>query len=126
MKSNAKEVILKISKKSKLSIIDIMRLYNIIIKLPAENYYLVKIFIDNYYHIDNFPEEFYKLFLYIIHSPRYKELFDIILNRNIYNLIDFLKNEDIKSSSFDFINPLDYMALPMKQIKFIIKERNKY
>ena len=121
MKTNAKEVILRISKKSKLSIFDIMRLDNILINLPIDNYYLVKLFIDNYYCIESLSDDFYKLFLYTIHSPKYKELFDIVLDRNIYHLIDFLKNEDIKTANYDFISPKDYLSLPMKQIKFIIE-----
>lgn len=61
------------------------------------------------------------MFIYCVHSNRYHELFNILLRRNIYDLISFLKNDNEKIADIeDYIDPVNYFGLPNKQIRFIV------
>ena len=77
MKTDIKTTLLRLSKK-RLGLLDAIKLYKVLLKLPANDITDVKLFLNNYYQIDNLPEEFYQLFLNFVHSNRYQELFDIL------------------------------------------------
>lgn len=121
MKTNKTTTLFNLSKK-KLNIFDTARLYKILQEIPSNDISLVKSFLDNYYGIDSLPDDFYKMFLYCVRSNRYKELFNILLNRNIYNLIGFLKNDNEKIMDIeDLISSSKYFELPTKQISSIVE-----
>lgn len=117
-KSCMQSKLLKFSKK-KLNIFKVCELYITLLKIPYNDTTFIKLFLNNYYNIDNFPEEFYRLFVYNVHSNRYKKLFDILQTRNIFDLISFLKQEETEDIE-KIINPVDYFNLPSKQINFLI------
>lgn len=120
MRNNKEQSLMKLSKK-RLSVIDIVTLYRILLDFPSDNITLLKMFLDNYYGIESMPVDFYKMFLYCIHSNRFKVLFDILLKRNIYDLINFLNNNgEISIELDDSINPSDYFNIPHKYIVLIV------
>lgn len=121
MKTNLKSTLLKLSKK-KLNVFDAVKLYKILLELPYNDIAYIKLFINSYYSVAELSDDFYKLFIHGVHSNRYKELFNVLLTRNIYNLICFLKNDyECSEEIEDEISPTDYFNLPTKQIKFLIE-----
>ena len=121
-----KKSILKLCDK-KLNIFERERLSLWLLNLPYDDTTRIKSFLDAYYKVDSLPLEFYKLFMYNVNSNRYKELFNILLTKNIYSLINFLKGEEEKVDSINFITPNDYFNLPNKQIKnifYLLKNMN--
>lgn len=121
MKTNLKATLLRLSKK-KLNVFDIVKLYKILLELPYNDITFVKLFLNNYYSVAELSDDFYRLFLYCVHSNKYKELFDVLLTRNIYDLISLLKIDYINLKEMDdVISPIDYFNLPTKQIRFITK-----
>lgn len=120
MKTNKTTTLLNLSKK-KLNVFDTAKLYKILQGLESNDLALLKLFLDNYYSINSLPEDFYKMFLYCVHSNRYKELFGILLNKNIYSLIGYLKNDNEKIMAIeDLISPSTYFELSTKQIRDIV------
>ncbi len=119
MQTNEKEVLLNLSKKE-LNLFNTIKLYKLLLKLSNDDLPLVKLFLNSYYNIEFLPEDLYKTFLYLINTDKYKELFTILLKRNIYDLINFFKSEkEIIKNVNNIINPIDYFKLPTKQIKYI-------
>ncbi len=121
MRKDLKTSLSKLGKK-RLNIFDIIKLYKAFNNLPIEDITYVKQFLNNYYNINNFPDDFYISFSNYAHSNSYEELFDILLNKNIYDLIAFLKG---KNESLDdiqeLVTPEEYFKIPNKQIKIIIE-----
>ena len=117
MAKNLKTRILKLCKE-RLSIYDKQELYILLLRLPYDDITFVKLFLDNYYKVNELPREFYKMFIYNLHSNRYNELYHIVLNRNIYELIDFLKGDKNNINSTD-ISPNDYFSFSNKQVRNI-------
>lgn len=120
MKSKT-QVFLKLSKK-KLNVFDVVLLYRLLLTIPYDDVTFVKLFLDNYYNISSMPLNFYQMFLYCVHSNQYKQLFDILLSKNIYTLIDFLKHDNISVlDTEDILDPKDYFELPNKHIRNILE-----
>ena len=85
---NRKSQILLLLSKKKLNIIDGTISHKLLLKLSSDDDTEIKLFLDNYYNIESMPPEFYKMFLSYIHNNSFKELFDILLRKNIYDLND--------------------------------------
>ncbi len=110
----------KLSKK-RLNVFDIVKLYRLFKKLSNQDIAYIKDFLNDYYGINNFPDEFYILFINSINSNSYKKLFQVLLNRNIYVLIAFLKGEnEILDNIQELVTPEEYFKISNKQIKIII------
>ncbi|MBR4231154.1 MAG: hypothetical protein IKR74_03235 [Bacilli bacterium] len=121
MKLNKKASLIKLSKKQQLNIFDTARLFIMLTHLQNTDIDFVKIFLNNYYTSIDFPEDFYVLFMNYLHSYKYKELFNILLTKNIYDLIRFLKNIDVNAYEIEqLISPFDFYNLPNKHIKLIV------
>jgi hypothetical protein len=119
MKGNNQNAILKICK-SKLNFFNVAKLYIFLSKLSQDDITFIKQFIDNYYEIDYLPSEFYNLFLNCIHSNRYQQLFKILIRKDIYEMISFLKNSpEIINEIEKIICPKEYFNLPIKHINTI-------
>ncbi len=111
--------IIKLSKKN-LGIFHVLKLYNIFTSLARDDIAPVKLFLDNYYNCSNMPEDFYKMFLYCINSDMYKQLFVVLLTKDIYDLIRFLKSDNLWFEGIDILlEPKDYFNLSSKQINYI-------
>ena len=124
MLSDKKQKLLKFSNKN-LNIFDISSLYIRLPKLQDEDIGLVKQFLDSFYDVEKMPLDFYRMFLFCLHGNKFNELFSILLKRNIYEMINFLKNDyEIDNGLEDIINPYDYFELPHKQIELIINMLN--
>ncbi len=113
---------MEIQSKNKLNLFKALKLYKLLSNIPTNDFTSVKLFLDNYYKIDSFPDEFYKMFLHCIHSNKFKDIFKVLLNNNIYDLIAYLKYDNEKLNNIEeLINPIDYFKLPTKQIRFIVE-----
>ena len=109
----------------KLNLLNILRLFNIFMKIGKEECLkYVKVFIKEYYCLkEEMPEDFYDLILNRLFSDSYLLLFDILVERNIYSLISYLKYEceDI-SLLEDEITPLQYYIIPRKYINKLVEK----
>ena len=63
MAKTLKTRILKLCNK-RLSEIDRIDLYYLLLKLPYYDTTFVKLFLDNYYKVESLPSEFYKMFIF--------------------------------------------------------------
>ena len=124
MNNKIKDKLEKISSKS-LNIFNILRLYNIFMKIPKEDSIeYIKIFIDSYYCIDEaLSDKFYELIRNKLYSDNdYKYLFDVISDKNIYLLISYLKNNNESINVIDnYLTPSQYFDVPKKYINRIIE-----
>ncbi len=93
-----------------VSTIDIVKMYGVLSNLKIDDLNYIKIFINNYYNLEEeLPEKFYIMFFNTIHGDKYKELLDIILQKDIYVLINFLKyGKNYKLKLDESITPLKY------------------
>ena len=119
MKTNPTETIIKLSKK-RLNVFDVVKLYNIFSNLSYQDIDIVELFFNNYYGNYNFPEDFYKAFLYYIKSDKYKTLLDILLTKNIYSLISFIKGDNYLDDISDELTPREYYMLSIKSVNGIV------
>ena len=118
MKKNKKNILLDISKRKKLSFLDTVIIYRLLYNTYDDTTF-VRLFLDNYFGINGMPVEFYKLFLYCLHSNRYRILLDILAKKNIYELIDLLKDNNISYSDID-IDPIVYFNISKRYINSIV------
>ena len=107
----------------RLNMINYLRLFKIFIGLGYEERikYLKK-FIKIYYSLEkDLPNEFYNMILEQIYSDKYLSLFYILVKRNIYVLISYLKydNENIFMLE-DGITPLQYFSILKRYINSIV------
>ena len=113
----------KIASKS-LNLINVLKLFNILIKLDKEECLkYIKLYVLEYYHLTlDMPDDFYELIYNKIHSDDYITFFDILMKRDIYLLISYLKynSEDISLLEED-ITPLQYYNIPKRYINHIVE-----
>lgn len=97
-------------KNNDLSVFDVVKLYGIFANLEINDLNYIKLFINNYYHLEEiFPDNFYKMFLKEVQGDKYKELLDIILQKDIFLLINFLKyGKNYKLKLDKSVTPLKY------------------
>jgi len=109
----------------KLSLINILRLFNIFIKLDKkDSLEYMKIFVRENYSLDeDMPDDFYELIINKINNNKVLSLFYILTERDIYLLISYLKYncEDV-SMLKDIITPLQYYISPKKHINHIMEK----
>lgn len=107
----------------KLTMINILKLFNIFMKVGKENSFeYMKLFIDEYYHIEElFPDEFYNMLINKLFSDDYILFFDKLMDRNIYSLISYIKyNCDDVFELDEVITPLQYYNVSKKYINKIV------
>lgn len=107
-----------------LSLISILKLFNIFMKLrKLNNTSYIKIFIKEYYCLEeDMPEDFYNLLLNQMQQETYLSLFNITIKRNIYLLISHLTyNQENIPQLKQTITPLQYYNTPKKHINKIIE-----
>ena len=113
----------------KLTIINVLKLFNIFMKVGKENSFeYMKVFIDEYFHIEElFPDEFYNMLLNKLFSDEYLIFFDKLMDRNIYSLISYIKSngEDVLELD-EVITPLQYYNVPKKYINKIIEKLKEF
>ncbi|MBE6154813.1 MAG: hypothetical protein E7163_04505 [Firmicutes bacterium] len=100
-----------------------IKLFNIFINIRKENNpEYVKVFINTFYDIkESMPKEFYELFLARIKSDDYLSLFNILLKRNIFTLISYLKfNQELIEDLEEEITPQEYYTIPKRYINNIV------
>lgn len=106
---------------NKLNITDMIKLF---IK-SKNNINYIKQFLDHYYNIKEMPIEFYNMFSYCNKNHNYIEIYRVLKTKNIYNLISFLKYDNINIRNIEkVLTPQEYFKLPYKQIKKIIEYVN--
>ena len=121
MEINNKIGFLKLNKKD-LNLFNAIKLYRFLLKIPNNDIIFVKSFLNSYYNINYFPDEFYRMFMYWVQNNKFNELFKVLCNRNIYDLINYLKSNNEKINGLEnIISPIEYFKLPNKQIKFIVE-----
>ena len=105
-----------------LEVYKLRRIYKQLLKVPKDDIETSKIFIDGFYRTSNLPDNLYRIFIYEVQGEDYEKIFSILLTRNIYDLICFLKNEEPLKNIEELINPTDYFSLSNKQIKYIVEQ----
>ena len=121
MEINNKMGFFKLNKKD-LNLFNAIKLYRFLLRIPNNDITFVKSFLNSYYNINYFPDEFYRMFMYWVQSNKFSELFKVLCNRNIYDLINYLKSNNEKINGIEnIISPIEYFKLPNKQIKFIVE-----
>lgn len=108
---------------SDIGLINGLRLFSVFNKFDKEEgiKYLKK-FIMVYYSMEkDMPDEFYDLILEQIYSGKYLSLYYILVKRDIFILISYLKydNEDV-SILKDGITPLQYFSILKRYINSIV------
>lgn len=109
----------------KLSLISILKLFNILIKLDREeSIRYIELFIKEYYYLEEeIPKEFYELIINQINNDKYLSLYNTLIERNLYLLISYLKyNSEDVSELEDVITPLQYYNIPKRYINHIIEK----
>ena len=97
------------------------RIYKLLLKTSSDDIETAKIFINGFYGDVELPDTFYMIFMYGVHGKDFEQIFNILLTRNIYDLICFLKNDEPLKNIEELINPADYFDLSNKQIKNIVE-----
>ena len=121
MRIDLKTSLSKLGKK-RVNVFDIIKLYKLFRNISIEDIESAKQFLNNYYGINDFPDEFYVLFNNCAHSDNYKDLFYVLLDRNIYDLITLLKGDaDSLDDIQELVSPIEYYKIPNKQIRIIIE-----
>lgn len=109
--------------KSKLNIINTLKLFNIFMKLREEDRYrCVKLFIDEYYNIlDDMPGDFYELILDKIYGNQFLEIFDKVINKDKYKLISYLKYDNESVLELDkIITVKQYYSVSKRYVNRIV------
>ena len=119
---NIENMIKEISLK-KLNIVNTCRLFGIFSKLNKDDSVkYMKIFIKEYFLIEeDMPEDFYELLINKIDNNEYFALFKVLEKRDIYLLINYLRDSDEDVSKlYDVITPLQYYSIKKRDIKRIV------
>ena len=107
-----------------MNIYKYIKLFNKFIEIKRKNNIeYITVFINEYYNINtDMPTEFYKLILDRINKEDIFKIFNIVIKRNIYLLISYLKydNEDILELD-KVITAKQYYSIPKKNINKLIK-----
>ena len=124
MKRNKKEVILELSRKNGLNIIDRSILYMIFTIPSYGDINFIKLFINNYYGVEELPTEFYKLFSYTLNSPQCNELLGIVSKKEKYGLSgleNYLRNAmKYKDNMIEHRNPQYYYGVPYSKVEELV------
>ncbi len=102
----------------KLNILDKIKLKKFLNNISNKDIDSIKTFLNEYYHIKNLSYNFYNMFIYHV-CNNYNKLFNILKTKNIYDLIDYLKNNEKIKNIENILNYEDYFELPNNKIKII-------
>ena len=97
------------------------RIYKLLLKTSSDDIETAKIFINGFYGDVELPDTFYMIFMYGVHGKDFEQIFNILLTRNIYDLICFLKNDEPLKNIEELINPADYFDLSNKHSNRTLK-----
>ena len=101
------------------NMLSVIPLFNIFMKLKKKNKIAyVQLFLHEYYGVED--DKLTDLFLYHLNTPSYMILFRVIMSRNIFSLISYLKYNDEQINYFeDELSPKQYLTISKRHINHL-------
>lgn len=127
MKNNKSDKLLKYLgniDSNKITLLNLLKVFSYLLKIKKlENIEYLKVFIEIYFTLEKeLPQDFYELLLKKITKNNYLDIFNILIERNIYSLISYLKyNQENTYYLKEIITPCEYYQVPKKLINKIIE-----